>query len=403
MWKTLAAGRARLFAGDCRDALDEIPANSIDAVSCDPPYELASVVKRFGKPGSAPAKHGTDGLYARASAGFMGQTWDTGEVAFDPAFWREIFRVLKPGGHVLAMGGTRTYHHLAMAIEMGGGDVRDQLAWVYGTGFPKSHDHGDGRGTALKPSWEPMCLARKPLSEKTIMANLEKWGTGVLWIDRSRVPPTGEVMRAPQSDPSKREGVVGTDLGITRASAEKFQASQAASIARTMALGRWPANLLHDGSDEVIALFPISKDGVAGKRTAQNGEVLKTGLGATEETWGGYGGEGSAARFFYSAKTSKADRTEGTEHLTPPEDAKRTNWHPTVKPTPLCEWMNGLICPPGGVILDPFMGSGSTGKAAIRGGFQFIGCEMTPEYMPIAEARIAFEAKKVLENAEDDY
>jgi site-specific DNA-methyltransferase (adenine-specific) len=192
-------------------------------------------------------------------------------------------------------------------------------------------------------------------------------------------------------------------LGITRASAEKFQASQAASIARTMALGRWPANLLHDGSDEVIALFPISKDGVAGKRTAQNGEVLKTGLGATEETWGGYGGEGSAARFFYSAKTSKADRTEGTEHLTPPEDAKRTNWHPTVKPTPLCEWMNGLICPPGGVILDPFMGSGSTGKAAIRGGFQFIGCEMTPEYMPIAEARIAFEAKKVLENAEDDY
>lgn len=403
-------GRVRLYEGDSRDVLKELEDCSIDSVVCDPPYALVSVIQRFGGDNAAPAKYGTDGLYARASAGFMGQKWDTGETAFAETFWQEVLRVLKPGGHVVAFGGTRTYHHLAMAIELAGFEIRDQLAWTYGTGFPKSHPVGPaidkhlgaepvvlseretgwagtlggqaalggvsgadvrrefgpateeagpwyGWGTALKPAWEPICLARKPLSEKTVAANVLRWGTGALNIDACRVATEGETFRAPQSNPAKREGEVGSDLGFTGNDVEKFQAAQRASTERLAEMGRFPANLLHDGSPEVLDFFPDD-----------------------------------AGRFFYSPKASKADREDGLEHLPIPEGKNRRNIHPTVKPTPVMEWVSKLVTPPGGVVLDPFMGSGSTGKACMLAGFRFIGIDAQPEFLPIAEARIAHAA-----------
>lgn len=315
MWKTIASGRARLFLGDCMDMLDELPSNSVDAVLTDPPYVLESVVKRFGKQGSKAAKHGTDGLYKRSSEAFVGAQWDTGEVVFNPEFWKEVARVLKPGGYCLAMGGTATYHKLGTAMDAGGLPVRDMFTWLYGSGTPKSHPQGGDRHTAVKPAVEPIAVARKKV-EGTIAANLEKWGTGVFFLEGQRILGAG-------TDPEK---------------------------------GAHPANLQHDGSEDALAVLA------------------------------------HAARYFYCAKPSRADRMEGTEHLAPPEGSNKTNWHPTVKPTPLMAHYSRLICPPGGVILDPFMGSGSTGKAAIMEGFRFIGAEMDPSYMPIAEARIRFAA-----------
>ena len=146
----------QILIGDCVQRMRELPDNSIDSVVCDPPYHLTSIVKRFGADNAAPAKVGKTGAYARASKGFMGQTWDGGDVAFQPETWAEVLRVLKPGGHLVAFSGTRTYHRMAVAIEDAGFEIRDQLAWVYGSGFPKSHNQPGGWGTALKPSWEPM-------------------------------------------------------------------------------------------------------------------------------------------------------------------------------------------------------------------------------------------------------
>lgn len=360
-------GDATLYQADCRDVLRTLADNSIDSIVTDPPYALASIVRRFGKPNSAPAK-GNE-AYQRASAGFMGKSWDTGEVAFSEEFWRECLRVLKPGGHVVAFSGTRTYHRMAVAIEDAGFEIRDQLGWLYGSGFPKSHNQkGDweGWGTALKPAWEPIALARKPL-EGTVAANLEKWGVGALNVDGCRVTVGGE-----------------------------------------HELGRWPANVMHDGSDEVLAAFPQTASGKpCGVKAGNNNNVFGQYAGGIPVT--GFGDSGSAARFFYCAKASRKDRDEGLEHLPKKaggmvsntsgqhitrrdDDYKpepRANTHPTVKPTDLMRWLCRLVTPKDGVILDPFMGSGSTGKAALLEGFKFIGCEREDEYMPIAQARIA--------------
>lgn len=410
-------GRVVLHQADCRDVLRSLADNSIDSVVTDPPYALVSIQKRFGKPGSAPAKD----VYGRGAAGFMGKQWDTGEVAFSEEFWAEVLRVLKPGGHVVAFSGTRTYHRMAVAIEDAGFEIRDQLGWLYGSGFPKSHNqHGgwEGWGTALKPAWEPICLARKPLAG-TVAANLEAWGVGAINVDGCRVGTNGGTTRSEQAEYPKKDD--GTE-------------DRSGSWARTghaiveLSAGRWPANIVHDGSEEVLAAFPDTKSGImkAGTvRAAQDvpGSVVYGVYGGDAAKADTYGDSGSAARFFYCAKASRADRDAGLEGfekksvigyeidpdrpyasgkmnnsnihqltmaMTGKPPSPRANTHPTVKPTTLMQWLCRLITPPGGVILDPFMGSGSTGKAAVLEGFQFIGCEREDEYMPIATARIAW-------------
>jgi site-specific DNA-methyltransferase (adenine-specific) len=198
-----------LRLGDCIEVLKTLEDNSVDSIVTDPPYHLTSIVKRFGKEGSAPAKFGTDGAFARASKGFMGKEWDGGDIAFRTDVWSECLRVLKPGGHLLSFGGSRTYHRMAVAIEDAGFEIRDQIMWVYASGFPKSHNIGkaidkmdvdnewEGWGTALKPAHEPICMARKPLSEKTIAENVLKHGTGGINIDDCRIGSDEELGRFP--------------------------------------------------------------------------------------------------------------------------------------------------------------------------------------------------------------
>lgn len=300
--------RVELHHGDSRDVLRSIADASIDSVVTDPPYALVSIVKRFGGENAAPStdKSGESGPYMRASAGFMGQQWDTGETAFAVEFWAEVFRVLKPGGHVVAFSGTRTYHRLAAAIEDSGFEIRDQLAWVYGTGFPKSHTIKAGEfagwGTALKPAWEPIALARKPLIG-TVAANVLQHRTGAINVEGCRI---GAERLAAQEAGQARLGTFEREGMIT-----------------PERVGRFPANILHDGSPEVVGKFP---DG--------------------------------AARFFYSAKADSDDRLASK--------------HPTVKPVNLMQWLCRLVTPRGGVVLDPFAGSGTTGEAAWREGFRAV-------------------------------
>lgn len=382
---------ATIFHADCRDVLRQLADNSLDSIVTDPPYALVSIVNRFGKPGSAPAK--SNEAYQRASAGFMGKSWDTGEVAFSEEFWAECLRVLKPGGHVVAFSGTRTYHRMAVAIEDAGFEIRDQLGWLYGSGFPKSHNQkGDweGWGSALKPGWEPICLGRKAL-DGTIANNLKTWGVGALNIDGCRVAGDEITTRTNTACNSYMSGCIG-DVQDVKSSYTTGSES-----------GRWPANVVHDGSNEVIAAFPTSKSTIGKPRAGRSGD----GYGMTH-TGAEYNDEGSAARFFYCAKASRADRDDGLEHLQKKEggmvsensgqhitrreeDYKpqpRANTHPTVKPTELMRWLCRLVTPPGGTVLDPFLGSGSTGRAALMEGFKFIGCEREDEYLPIAEGRI---------------
>lgn len=306
--------KVKLHHGDCLDVLKEIADDSVDAIVTDPPYGLS----------------------------FMGKRWDYDVPSVE--VWAESLRVLKPGGPMLAFAGTRTQHRMAVRIEDAGFEIRDMIAWIYGSGFPKSKNlDGDwkGWGTGLKPAFEPITFARKPIMG-TVAENVLMWGVGVINVDGCRV--------GPRNYPNE---------------------------------GRWPANLIHDGSDEVVGLFPESKDGVAVQRN-RDGKVHNKIYGAYAKPAAldvGYGGGGSAARFFYCAKASKSDR--GSE-----------NDHPTVKPTDLMRYLCRLVTPPGGVVLDPFMGSGSTGKAAILEGLRFIGIEREEEYMSIAEARIKSAAQE---------
>lgn len=419
---------ATLFHADCRDAIQSLADNSLDSCVTDPPYALVSIVKRFGGANAAPAK-GND-AYMRASAGFMGKSWDTGEVAMASEFWAEVYRVLKPGAFVAAFGASRGYHRMACAIEDAGFEIRDSLMWIYGTGFPKSHDvskgidreagaqrvvtregavkrdgYGDdwdtgpstdrprkdlpatpeaaeweGWGTALKPAFEPIVLARKPLSEGTVAANVLRWRTGALNIDQCRIHTEGSEAR---TYTSKR-----LQPGATVIKTGENMGRQEIAFEGQTKAGRWPANVVTDGSDEVVGMFPQSNgqladarvDGapksgnVYGKMKHRNGEASAerryTDEGGTNfamKPGARRGDSGSAARFFYSAKASKADRN-GSKH-------------PTVKPISLMEWLATLITPPGGTILDPFAGSGTTGIAATNKGFQVILCERESEYV----------------------
>jgi site-specific DNA-methyltransferase (adenine-specific) len=288
----------------------------------------------------------------------MGMKWDTGDVAFDPAFWAECLRVLKPGAHLMAFGGTRTYHRLACAIEDAGFEIRDQFAWVYGSGFPKSHAVGDGWGTAVKPAWEPICFARKPLIG-TVAANVMAHGTGAINIDGCRVPGAGGGTQCNNRDENGK--CLGHKNAGRSTSGETFHGRETDG-----GRGRFPANIQHDGD-----VFPPE-----------------------------------VSRFFYCAKASKRDREEGLDafetksgntwgdgigHASGSDG--RANHHPTVKPTDLMRYYCRLITPPGGIVLDPFAGSGSTGKAAILEGFGFIGFELDADYAKIAQARIDYAVK----------
>ena len=470
-----------LLKGNCLELLAEMPDNSVDSIVTDPPYEL----------------------------GFMGKSWDNSGIAYNVELWSQALRVLKPGGHLLAFGGSRTYHRLASAVEDAGFEIRDQIMWLYGSGFPKSHnvskgidkrggngatlaseigkalqvaresrniskskademfcdgttnwtwfegrpagqrpptpetfarivaewselaslaelvaeaerevvgqnqwsnsaqhfvpgeDHTqrvnlditapataaakqwDGWGTALKPAHEPIVVARKILIG-TVANNVLTYGTGALNIDGSRVGTTdnfdGLKGRPITKLATRREGETNEEYKDRVLESP----GQQEALAKLKDLGRWPANVIHDGSEEVLEEFPITK--ITGRPESKGkiyngaGSIGPTGL-KENPFQGGYMDSGSAARFFYCAKASKSERNAGLENQ---------NFHPTVKPIALMRYLVKLVTPPNGTVLDPFLGSGTTAVAAILEGFNWMGCEMTEDYWPIIEARVAW-------------
>jgi site-specific DNA-methyltransferase (adenine-specific) len=403
-----------LLAGDCLELLPALAGNSVDSCVTDPPYHLTSIVKRYSAPDAAPSrdKRGISGPFVGVSSGFMGKQWDGGDIAFRPDVWREVYRVLRPGAHLLAFGGTRTYHRLACAIEDAGFEIRDTIMWVYGSGFPKSHSvsvaidksngvaprskafnmkgRGDraeemdtngreflppyeatteaarqwqGWGTALKPACEPVVLARKPLSEKTVAANVLRWGTGAINVDGCRIETNGEDRSARYNNkPPLGEG-----------DNVKFGKRDEVWIAPE---GRWPANLIHDGSEEVLAGFPESDGGaVSDYNWNESNNDNPTHVTRNIKSGIHFGVSGSAARFFY---TSKAD-----------QDDRLGSCHPTVKPLDLMQYLVRLVTPPKGLVLDPFAGTGTTGEAAFREGMRAVLIEREAEYQADIKRRIA--------------
>jgi site-specific DNA-methyltransferase (adenine-specific) len=421
--------------GNNLDILPTLPDNSVDSIVTDPPYEL----------------------------GFMGKKWDSSGIAYSVELWRECLRVLKPGGHLLSFGGTRTWHRVAVGIEDAGFEVRDSIAWMYGSGFPKSLDvskaidkaagaerevvktnkrhigsqtwqaedggrwdprdadekgyksfditapstpeakQWEGWGTALKPAFEPIVVARKPLIG-TVAENVLMHGTGALNIDGSRIG-TEQI----EAGRSNRQAKAGYEGGWKETTDKSF--SQ----------GRWPANVILDEYTAAVLdeQSGQQKDGVATGRP--NPSVgYGGGWGAMPDVRHGFGGSGGASRFYYVAKASKRDRNEGLEDLPQirtgamsatadgsmltgsgnERTTTRQNFHPTVKPTQLMRYLVKLVTPPGGTVLDPFTGSGSTGKAAILEGFTFIGCELTEDYIPIIEGRLKH-AEQMASDAKD--
>jgi DNA modification methylase len=316
----------KLHHGNCLDILRTMPDCSVDAVVTDPPYGLS----------------------------FMAKRWDYDVPSTE--IWAECLRVLKPGGYLLAFAGTRTQHRMAVRIEDAGFEIRDMLAWMYGSGFPKSHNldgEHQGWGTALKPAMEPITMARKPF-KATVAQNVQEWGTGAINIDGCRIELTGE-----------------EDLTEIHKSNKSTFSANAKDWTTTKYKheGRWPANVLHDGSAEILQ------------------------------------GMGEAARFFYTPKACKDDRDDGCEMMDAKQyshdgrekrlenayqrnDSQARNFHPTVKPTDLMRYLCRMVTPTGGIVLDPFTGSGSTGRGAVLEGFRFIGCEMDADYIEIAKARI---------------
>ena len=415
-------GNATLHTGDCLDVLLAMADNSVDSIVTDPPYGLS----------------------------FMGKRWDYDVPTVE--VWAECLRVLKPGGHLLAFAGTRTQHRMAVRIEDAGFEIRDMIAWVYGSGFPKSldvskamdkaagaervrtdtptarhsqraqnkqtmnrfvsTDHDEetgltyktipstelaakwnGWGTALKPALEPLTMARKPLVG-TVAANVQAFGTGALNVDGCRI--------------AAADGY--TENAVTQGVNTAQTSYAPAGVRRTFEPqpnGRWPANLIHDGSEEVLAAFPETGPGQIGGVNDPNGALGFHGGAGGSSVAGIADAAGSAARFFYCAKASREDRNDGCEHIVErpllwssgeanpgsfqAANTKRaaSNNHPTVKPTDLMRYLCRLVTPPRGIVLDPFSGSGSTGRAAVLEGFRYIGIELNPDYQTIAAARIA--------------
>lgn len=359
--------------GDCLDVMRGMADASIDAVVTDPPYHLTAGKK--GGTGMASVNPRSPAGRAMIGTGFNGQAWDGGDVAFRIETWAEVLRLLRPGGHLVAFGGTRTYHRMVCAIEDAGFEIRDQLAWLYGSGFPKSCNLPDGRGTALKPAHEPICLARKPLVG-TVAANVARHGTGALNIDSCRIEAEGGSPSAARrklgAPTSCRPGEYGHTI-VNRIAPERFEQERPGE-----ALGRWPANVTHDGSDEVLEAFAAFGDrgAAAPVRGTEPSAAIKNAYNDRARVPGAFHGDtGTAARFFFSAKANREERGEG-------------NTHPTVKPLALMQWLCRLVTPPGGTVLDPFAGSGSTLIAADREGFDAVGIEHIAEYVEIARRRL---------------
>ena len=440
MIPAVEVGEARIFLGDCREILRGLADNSVDSVVTDPPYEL----------------------------GFMGKKWDSTGIAYDVTVWEECLRVLKPGGHVLAFGGSRTWHRMAVAIEDAGFEIRDSIAWMYGSGFPKSlnvskaidkaagaerevvglkpyssakmqagdshvGNYGaeriigeismahtpqaqqwEGWGTALKPAFEPIVVGRKPFAKgSTVAQNVLEWGVGGLNIDGSRIGAQGGTKDSNFDDTSEPPR--------NSWNASKVQSS-ALHKGTTEALGqgRWPANVI---LDEYSAGLLDEQSGVLTsgalkphvKKAGPNKPHVKDFMNGMEgklNTAESPANSGGASRFFYCAKASKRDRNEGLGDLPdnvvgsffgnfevpgnkiganpdiPNQPGKNT--HPTVKPTTLMRYLIKLVTPAGGTVLDPFTGSGSTGKAALLDGYKFVGAELTEEYLPIIEGRLTW-------------
>lgn len=362
-----------ILHGDSLIVLKDIPDNSVDSIVTDPPYGL----------------------------NFMGKKWDYDVPSKE--IWVEALRVLKPGGHLLSFGGTRTYHRLVVAIEDAGFEIRDQIQWIYGSGFPKSHnlkDEWQGWGTALKPANEPICVARKPLEKGlTVAQNVLKWGCGALNIDASRI------------EAADQDALDAAVKRMTGNSAVGWKNTSSNGIQPISAQGRWPANVLFDEHaaemlDEQSGTLKSGKPGTRVKEWTGYATGLKT-----LEKESGFGDSGGASRFFYCAKASKSERNAGLEGMLEKDapklsggtfnsfqvdggistitntERKSANHHPTVKPIKLMEYLIKLVTPPKGLVLDPFCGSGSTGVAARNLGFEFIGIEMNEEYCEIAEKR----------------
>ena len=342
----------RILNGDCREQMAGLDSESIDSIITDPPYEL----------------------------GFMGKRWDSMGIAYDPVVWSEALRVLKPGGHLLAFGGTRTWHRVAVAVEDSGFEIRDSIAYMYGSGFPKSHnlrDEWQGWGTALKPAHEPIVVARKPLIG-TVAENVLTHGTGALNIDGCRVGTEERTYKSsgtPGGNAVRLQGGDGRDVENARRYAEASK-----QLPDTTVQGRWPANVILDESQAAeLDRQSGQAGGGFGRRGARENagdEHQGFGFRATGETVG-YGDMGGASRFFYCAKASKRER--------PTADGIA---HPTVKPLTLMRYLVRLVTPPQGIVLDPFAGSGTTIEAALLEGFNVIGIEREADYLPLIQQRI---------------
>jgi DNA modification methylase len=435
MIPTLIIGDATIYQGNNLEILPTLPDNSVDSIVCDPPYEL----------------------------GFMGKSWDSSGIAYSVELWKECLRVLKPGGHLLAFGGTRTWHRLAVAIEDAGFEIRDNIAWLYGSGFPKSHNiskaidkaagaerevigqtmaspkgisqaegrtdtaagaYGgeakliditkpatddakawDGWGTALKPAHEPIVVARKAV-EGTVANNVLTYGTGALNIDATRIG-SEELENGFGGIPNGSNNFVGSTKERNRDGSNTV-------------VGRWPANIilneftaeLLDKQSGVSKSSPISMSSTKTKRNSMAGGSMYSAASTHNDS-------GGASRFFYVAKANKRDRNEGLDEL--PEqiltgrdegqDERQVpfktrsnvvkNIHPTVKPTALMQYLIRLVTPPNGTVLDPFTGSGSTGKAALLENKKFIGIELTAEYLPIIEGRLKHALETQIDKEDD--